>query len=217
MNINHIISLGSDCLPRIALTKEGLKKTKKEGELSCPFDLCVSNIHDVLDVLKNNFKDFTTPNFLYFTEIDKCKVLTNKKYTRIFFNHESPFLTELDFAKDNFKLFVERYNSRIENFKKYINDNNILFVLHCRDDVDLNETYNTLKSIYPKLNFILCGVCLYEAINVNYKNNNPNILYLFYPMEHIWNCDEDTNDFVNKLVCKFLKFKLKNNLNLPTV
>jgi len=34
------------------------------------------------------------------------------------------------FTKNNFKMFIERYNRRIQNFKKYINDNdNIIFII----------------------------------------------------------------------------------------
>lgn len=215
MKINSIIPLGSDCLSRIALTKEGIKKTKKEGELSCPFDLCVSNIYEVIKILKNDFKDFAQANMLYFTKIDQCEIITHKIYTRTFFNHESPFLTQTDFAKDNFKKFLERYEDRIKNYKKYIKKNNVLFVLHCRDDVNLNEIYEELSKIYPNLNFILFAIHLYEAIKVEYDKSNSNILYLFYPMNNIWNCNEETNDFVNKLIGNYLKYKLKDNFNFP--
>ena len=50
--INHVCSLGSDCMPSFFLQAQGLKIK------SYPFDWCFSEEESISYCIKNNFKDF---------------------------------------------------------------------------------------------------------------------------------------------------------------
>ena len=79
------------------------------------------------------------------------------------FNHESPGHANLyntenwlggkdHFVNDNYKEFINRYERRIQNFKNYINNNSVLFIIENTED-DLNKIINIIKLKYPFLNF----------------------------------------------------------------
>jgi len=72
------------------------------------------------------------------------------------FNHETPGHADLHlkegwpgndkspthFVKNNFKMFIDRYNRRISNFKRYIHENNhIIFILQM---VNVNQHHPLL-------------------------------------------------------------------------
>ena len=215
MKFNYIISLGSDCLPRVSLTNVDIKKSKTNGELSCPFDLAVTFPLDIMSMIENDFEKLTDEDFIEIREINSVDIISNTMYNKCFFNHESRFLTDIDFSKDNFKLFKERYKERIKNFNKYINDNDILFVFNCRDDVDINKLFNCISTKFPNLRFELIVIHLYEAIHVDIDSNNKKIHYLKYYMKDIWNKNEDHNDFVNKLVGHFTRYIIESDNTLP--
>ena len=142
----------------------------------------ISSYEGICNLIENDFKSFFDielienpnnnnypQNKLFFSNVANKNynnnMLINKKY-KLCFNHESPghpFLYKTEkwsskemFTENNFKLFKERYNNRINNFNNYIKDsikNNKLIVF-------LLNTFNTpikLKNIlikkYPLLKF----------------------------------------------------------------
>jgi hypothetical protein len=109
----NYISLGYDCLPRTVATRWGIKKTKKEGELSLPFDLAVNHIFSVVNLLKEDFNGFMDPKRLGVNENNK---IYHKKFKTVF-NHE----IDEKFIKDSFSLLCEMYNKRVKNFKNLRN------------------------------------------------------------------------------------------------
>ena len=132
----QIISLGSNCLPRRLLTTYGIKPSKEEGELTCPFDLCVTPIKAVIEILKNNFSDF-------FDDIEfntEKGFWVNKKY-KIDFNHD----------KDSKKDFVERFQKRIQNFKMLINNNKYTYFVYFNEKKVSESKINKLNSIIKML------------------------------------------------------------------
>ena len=105
-----IIPFGNYCLPRVITTINRLKPTKKCGEESFPFDLCFSKFKSNISLLATNFEEFFDD--IYFD--DKEKWWKNDK-TNMCFSHD--FLAKKD--------FIERYQKRIENFYKVLNNTQI--------------------------------------------------------------------------------------------
>jgi len=164
------ISLGYNCQPSINGVKLGLRKTKLNGYLTCPFDECVTTYHGLILCLQDNFKYFTDSNYLELIEAPHdfggCKkgekLICHKRY-KFIFNHESPGHANLyisqkwngginHYIDNDYKLFKERYNKRIENFKKYISNNNINFLI-TRYIENIYELETCIKKIYPELNY----------------------------------------------------------------
>jgi len=103
----NIVSLGADCLPRTVAARWGLKKPRALGELSHPFDLSVTPLGSVIDILENRFEGFLS-------DLQYDQQLGFPVHTRhgMWFNHEvGEIWAENDFAK-----FRERYARRIESF-----------------------------------------------------------------------------------------------------
>ena len=61
----EIVSLGINCLPRTILTRGGIKPRKKDGELSCPFDLVAHPTEVILKCLQTNFEGYFDDLFFY--------------------------------------------------------------------------------------------------------------------------------------------------------
>jgi hypothetical protein len=157
------ISLGKNCNPAVWGVKNGLRKTKANGYNTCPFDLMVSNYKGVVECIKDDFKHFCDSNYL------KSNSLKNTYYG-FGFNHEDGTHKQLwlkekwaggkgHFIANNFKNFKERYNTRIQSFRNYLNDKNnyIIFLILLKDeqkqDKNLKELRDVLKLKYPNLKY----------------------------------------------------------------
>ena len=162
----QIISLGSNCLPRRLLTTYGIKPSKEEGELTCPFDLCVTPIKAVIEILKNNFSDF-------FDDIEfstEKGFWVNKKY-KIDFNHD----------KDNKEIFHERFKDRINNFKILVKNNKYTFFIYCALEKTTQQKIKQLNDAIKKYR----NVKNYKIIVIDVWNSNlhnqENIEIIAYP------------------------------------
>ena len=159
------ISLGNICFSAVWAVQNGLRKTKAEGYKTCPFDLMVSNYWGVVKCIENDFKDFCNPEFLKL----EPHGLFNKKYG-FTFNHETPGHGNLHlhenwpegknhFVNNNFKHFIDRYESRIKSFKEYLlrTDATIVFIIQFSSDKNTDPQFkllkNALKNKYPKLKY----------------------------------------------------------------
>ena len=60
----HIVSLGTNCLPRGLTTAIKLKPRTLSRDKTCVFDLYNSDLQRIIELLENNFSDF-------FSDIDK--------------------------------------------------------------------------------------------------------------------------------------------------
>lgn len=178
---NIAISLGNRCKTAGWAVDNKWRETKENGYKTCPFDLCVTNYKGIIECLKDDFKYFTdfsslTLEYYGFQNIyvenayPGQLLIYNKKYD-FCFNHESPCHANLHsiqnwengptrFIDDNYNLFIERYNIRINNFRKYLNDSNnhIVFLFHWDDpnskvNNDCLELKQILNNKYPKLNY----------------------------------------------------------------
>lgn len=120
----HIVSLGTNCLPRGLTTAIKLKPRRLYGEKTCVFDLYNSDLQRIIELLENNFSDF-------FSDIDKKN-----------FPHDDK-LSDKD--------FVKRYRNRIKNFKEIIQSNKMLYFIHSNykkvpKREDILKLYNVLKN-----------------------------------------------------------------------
>ena len=162
------ISLGWNCNSAVEGVKLGIRKTKRQGYLTCPFDEMVSNYEGIIKCIETDFKFFCDASFLELvskpknTNINTVKdneKLIRNNYYNFLFNHESPGHADLfisqkwqggqnHFIDNNYDEFKKRYNRRIENFRNYLNDPNniIIFILH---------RYNTNENNISKLNDVI--------------------------------------------------------------
>ena len=179
---SNIVSLGVDCLPRAMSTKFNFKKTKAEGELSCPFDLAWHDYETVCRLINNDFNDYQNTTRLYVNENGH---ISHRDYS-IVFNHESDDAHKLlDYIKGDYVLFRERYANRIKNFNDLLHINTVqkskvVFLLHYKEYPI--ELVSIIKKKYPGLNFTIL------TINCPYSHET----YLQQPT----NVENDTEGFL---------------------
>jgi hypothetical protein len=152
------ISLGWNCGPAVIRAKTyGFSKTK--GYLTCPFDLGVTPYNGLCDCILDGFDRSKFFNLrIEYDSLCKKNCILNEY--DMWFNHESEKsnMDELvewipgKWEENNFQLFKERYNRRIQNFEEYINNNNVIFIIENTHN-DINKIINIIKYKYPSLNF----------------------------------------------------------------
>lgn len=177
------ISLGWRCESTQIAVQLGLRKKKKEGYNTCPFDIMISNYIGMCECLKDDFRYFCNPYHLTLKQAPKMikhlgpnqkenELWIYNSYYNFAFNHESPGHGNLyieehwdnginHFLENNFKNFITRYNVRIDNFNKYLkNSDTINFVLLRYNSIPyelikiLNDKYPNLKyTIYSLINY----------------------------------------------------------------
>ena len=168
------ISIGWNCSPAMFGVSIGLREMKSNGYETCPFDEMVSNYQGILECINDDFKYFMDSNYLEIREspfsvggiIQGEKLIFNTKYN-FFFNHESPGHANLyiqqnwkgginHYIENDYSLLKERYNRRVESYKKYIqqgcNGSEIIFILF-RYNKDVNDLIQILDRKYPKLKY----------------------------------------------------------------
>ena len=173
------ISLGWNCNGAVHGVEIGIRKTKSEGYLTCPFDEMVTNLSGIIKCIKNDFKYFCDENFL---TIIKCTSdspnlsyakndnLIRNIYYNFIYNHESPghanlYITQNwvgginHYIDNDYKEFKIRYNRRIENFYSYLHnpDNEIIFILHGYNESNPNIFFlkTVLEEKFPNLKYEL--------------------------------------------------------------
>ncbi len=182
---NNIVSLGKDCMSRTIPTRFLLKKKKEDGELTLPFDLAIHRYDAVCQLIESDFQGYTNPSNL----MVENGVIIHKKYF-VRYTHEKSKL----FFDNNFKLLIDKYKNRVENFHKYINNNNVLFV--STFPLYPIELRNVIKNKFPNLAFKIINFDVRpfnETENIYrsdaYKLNEEDIIYIRAPVPHkdyIW-------------------------------
>jgi len=169
------ISLGWNCYPAGWGVRTKARKTKAQGYTTCPFDECITNYMGVVQCIEEEFEHFTDlkyiellPALVSAGRIRKGDMLVyNTRYNMVF-NHESPGHANLHitqrwsgginhYTDNNFALFCERYNRRINNFKTYIDNNNVNFIVH-RLRSNMVELCSVLNEVYPNLAYTITHV-----------------------------------------------------------
>jgi hypothetical protein len=165
------ISLGWNCHSAGYGTSSGLRKRKEEGYLTCPFDEMITNLKGVQECIEDDFKYFMDEDYLHIKQapfstggiIQGEYLLYNTKYNFIF-NHESPghanlYINQMwsgginHYIDNNFALLKERYNRRVDNFRKYLHQgSNILFII-TRFNKNVTPLQESISQYYPNLQF----------------------------------------------------------------
>jgi hypothetical protein len=162
------ISLGLDCSSAVWAIQNGYRASKEKGYKTCPFDLMASTYEGIIECIKDDFKYFTDTDYLELVKHGEQDVIIHKKYGFVF-NHESPGHAELykkenwqfgktHFIDNNYKLFIERYTSRIENFRNYIQSGHFIYFI--TTIYDTSELKKIINYCYPELR--------YEIIIIDY-------------------------------------------------
>jgi len=158
------ISLGWRCSAAQIAVRTGMRPLKKQGYKTCPFDLMVSNYKGVVQAIRDDFADFTNPAYLKIVKSGNENIIKNTKYD-FSFNHESPghanlYVTQKwagginHFIANNYANFIQRYNTRIQNFRDYLNSGlKIIFIITDIWNGDTSELQNALKLRYPNLRY----------------------------------------------------------------
>ena len=182
-----IVSLGNDSLPEMICTKEGLKKTKMQCEISMPFDFCVTPTNALIDILNNNFSDY----FKGLTFDVEQNIWFNKKYG-IRYDHDDDYS-----ALDKDKL-IDRLKWRIENFQSIMkSDNFIYFVLNNPDNIEQLQTlYKILVRMRGRKPFKLIVLDLDAKLD-NISNKNIYVYKKHHPFNetHDWRQPENLDLF----------------------
>ena len=159
------ISLGNTCTSAVWGIQNRYRGEKQHGYNTCVFDLMVSNYNGIVKCILEDFNNFVDPNYLICA--NDCIVNT---YYNFGFNHEGPghanlYIKEnwpegiMHFVNNNYANFIERYNTRINNFKNYLSDTNnyIYFIFQWVYDTNTNDDFyelrEALKLKYPDLKY----------------------------------------------------------------
>lgn len=154
-----VISLGLDCLSRTICTHWGLKKTRRLGELSCPFDLSVHPPLTIEMLIKEDFPDYLETKHLRYLEDHNFCINT---LHQIHFNHESG----REFADDDFSRLRSVYSARIANLKAGLRDPAPLcLVVHVPHFTDMNAAVlASLQRLLEHLEGLRAGAATTMAI-----------------------------------------------------
>jgi hypothetical protein len=161
------ISLGWNCHSATWGVSNNIRKQKCNGYKTCPFDIIVTNYVGIVDCLLDDFKFMCDDKFLEVRpgKSDNEVLIFNTKYNFIF-NHESPGHADLylkenwpegkfHFTVDNFRNLKERYNRRIDNFRRYVSNplNRVTFIMTSWDKTDITDLQYAIQKMYPTLRY----------------------------------------------------------------
>lgn len=223
------ISLGWNCGPAGLGVRNGLRARKEDGYKTCPFDEMISNMKGVIECIKDDFKYFLDDRYL---EVKECLfdagglkkgeyLLHNTKYNFIF-NHESPghaglYLSQQwegginHYIDNDFKLFKERYQRRIDNFRQYINSGSFINFIISRYNYNLFELDKALRETHPALKYKLHVSDPVESTEMVYDH------YLLMKM----NGDDVRKEFITPIQLVIAKFNEDiswiKDINIPYV
>lgn len=205
----EIVSLGLNCLPRTILTAGNVKPSKREGELTGPFDIVIHPLKTVIQSIQDDFQTYCDD--IYF-EPYKCNIFDFrnhgywKKPDGTIFVHEKRLKKRED--------VLDVINRRINNFRKIINSETpILFILFIRDKNDrelVNTLYDVLKAKIQHKAFKLAVLDFYGISSLNYYPEIK-LLNMEEPIENYhnnWNRKYFKNNplgiYISKTICSFV-------------
>ena len=205
MKTNYFVSLGENCFIRTVLTRRMLKPTKQQGELSCPFDLCVCPIPYVQYIIESRFTNYF--NGLYF---DESRGMFVNNRLSIEYHHDKDCDTKED--------LVTRYTNRIKNFLSLRDSNELVFACSCASPrlnyLSVNSLYKAILSVFrnTKICFIFVNISKDEMQNshkllkeIQYKhipNPYPNYYSEWFKAEFF---DSENGRRFEDDVCRFIE------------
>ena len=202
------ISLGHDCFIKSLLINS------LSNQPTYIFDwLRFYYVKDMIKLFKNNFEDFM--NEIDFVSDDQSPIGKSTPSPNMVhkFNKKFNYTVKHDFTiSDNFKLVKDKYNRRIERFKKDCKDSETVFIRFILNDENINdylELYKELQ-IYAK-NSILILIHNQNNININTKHvawhalNNKYIYLIQHNNKTLWNKEGVTNEKIKNIIQEIVK------------
>jgi len=167
------ISLGWNCSAAQDGIRLGLRNVKSDGYKTCPFDMMISNYIGMCKCIEDDFKYFCDPDYLELRDApDMMNHFPNQKggeqwiyntYYNFVFNHESPYHGNLylnekwngpfHFVDDNFKNFIKRYGDRINAFREYLKNAEVINFILWRYNAVPYDLEKIIKERHPNLKF----------------------------------------------------------------
>ena len=209
----EIVSLGCNCLVRTILTRGGVKPSKKEGELSCPFDLVSHPLPTIIKCLKTDFDGYLDDLFF---EVRKRNFLDFRKKGIWQKSDGTKFFHDKDCKINDVQKIKTRISNRINNFKQIIkSDTPILFVINVIENGECLETlYNELVKLCPHKKFKLAILDFNNSVNEYPKDAY--LLKLTKPIPNFvsgWNKNTYRNSKLGKYVEENICYFIKNILD----
>lgn len=228
---SKIVSLGFDCCMRTILTKLKYKPSKKEGELSMPFDLTIHPYETMCEYLQTDFRDYFEDISWksHFCEIRKKDVKNMINGKGVFFVHESHLQNQeltpvfdsdawsskqidVDFYRNNKALLKHRYFQRIANLYEVLGGTDeVVFVLSSQIDIDVTILNNIIKEKFPDLHFKIYCLRIYANDEKHHPFNkfvlnNMIINSIKLPTDGFWNTNDINRDAVENILKDDLRF-----------
>ena len=178
---NYYLSLGENCFVRTVATRQGLKDCKSDGELSMPFDLCVSSVRGTIQIIKNDFRNYF--DGLYW---DQEKQQWENKELRLGFNHDK------DCDQNNRDMLVQRYTNRIKNMHKLRKNKKLACVFSTvnanTSPSDINELYKVVKAFFARtdLKFIVIDCSKAGVRKTNKISHRISYAHIPHPYPNYW-------------------------------
>lgn len=148
----NVISIGSNCLPKMLLTKWGLIYPKILGGRTLPFDLLYSLGGHTLKIAATNFKDFLDPINLSIQEPEHYPA---NKCCGVVFNHESGEY----WTNNGFDRLRSRYARRINDFRNICSNGNDTIFVHYNSMGDHDDLEYDLVRSAVSLSSMVAGRC----------------------------------------------------------
>lgn len=205
-----VISLGTNCIPRVVSTLARRKPRKKYGELTTPFDVAFHfDVPKNMELVQNGFENYF--DGLVRGEWENKETWINPSINSVY-NHESVLSKEE---------FVEKYKKRIENFYTYASSNGSVFFILDFFSVESEDTIEKLfKTLLCLKNRNLSNTFLvvfnHSAEHISLCGFKENILNLHTPcyLNNFENwakyfkdrSDQDFNNFQDSMSAPLKKF-----------
>lgn len=226
-----IVCLGYDCCMRTILTKLQYKPSKKEGELSMPFDLTIHPYEAMCEYLQTDFTDYFEDITWksHYCEIRKKDVKNMINGKGVYFVHESHLQNEeqtpafdsdawttkhddTDFNANNRVLLKHRYFQRMANFYNVVGHaNEVVFVLSSHFDIDVTILNNIIKEKFPALHFKIYCLRIYHNFEKHlpfnkFILNNMIINSVKLPTDGFWNTNDENRLTIERVLKEDLRF-----------
>ena len=216
--IDKYISIGFSCGPKFFISTV-------QDENYYVFDHIGTSMWSIIELINNNFKDFSSKQYMtimHITKDDKPMYTNTKYYVR--------FLHEQIKKKFDFKNFKNKYDRRIGRFFKLLEDygknNKILCFLRTeenhinriipdehKDKYDEPEYYylcefsNLIKNKYPMMKFVIIYINYSEKSDFDKDNNiicfSKMITHDKAPkdfVKHVTKVISDNDTYINKCI-----------------
>ncbi|MGM9993854.1 MAG: DUF1796 family putative cysteine peptidase [Candidatus Avigastranaerophilus sp.] len=204
----EIVSLGCYCLSRTILTRQHLKPSKAQGELSCPFDLVIHFADRITHYISNDFDGYFDD--LYFEQYKRYWFDFRKKgiWKKL---DGTEFFHDKDCRLNDREKLVQRISKRIDNFRKIIKDEKpIIFVQALKKEEDIENLYSALKVLRGSKPFKLIIIDLLDTVKKEYETVS--VLKIPFPSEEYekyWDREKYYQSEEGKLFEKTVTQKVK--------